>query len=136
MILLQEGLLQNVTTGDTNGPFRSTMPVTLNQNNIAKARLWLDLKYRNGLPALEKMKVISKPSRRIFASPDECRYIFTLKFLFTNQSRAIASARQASSLLKGQVLGQITILNTPYGIIEMKDALLKGVGGEVLCYAA
>ena len=47
----------------------------------------------------------------------------------------IASARQASNLLKGQVLGQVTILETPYGIVEMKDALRKNVGGEVLCFA-
>lgn len=58
-----------------------------------------------------------------------------LRNLLLKLLRAIASARSATSLLKGQVLGQVTILDTPYGIIEMKDALIKGVGGEVLCFA-
>ena len=77
LILLHEGLLQNVTTGDIHGPFRAGAAnglIALGSNNVSKARLWLDLKYRNGAPALGKMGVISKPSRRIFASPDECRY--------------------------------------------------------------
>jgi small subunit ribosomal protein S8 len=67
------------------------------------------------------MKCISKPSRRVFCSPEE--------------ARLICAQASRNSLLKNQQLGQITILNTPYGIIEMKQALEKGVGGEVLCYA-
>ncbi|KAJ3301054.1 hypothetical protein HDV03_001455 [Kappamyces sp. JEL0829] len=121
-ILWEEGLLQQVIAGDLHGPFELGFEVPITPANIASRRLWLDLKYRNGEPALTRMGVISKPSRRIFASPEECR--------------AIASSRQASALLKGQVLGQVTILDTPYGVVEMKDALRKNVGGEVLCFAS
>ncbi|KAJ3310725.1 hypothetical protein HDV04_004681 [Boothiomyces sp. JEL0838] len=120
-ILYEEGLVQSVSSGDVHGPFQVGYQVPITPSNIASRRIWIDLKYRHGEPALQKMGVVSKPSRRIFASVEECQ--------------AIAASKSSNSLLKNQSLGQITILNTPYGIIEMKEALKKQVGGEVLCYA-
>ncbi|KAJ3171126.1 hypothetical protein HDU88_008162 [Geranomyces variabilis] len=90
--------------------------------NPASQKLWLTLKYKDGEPVLRKMSAVSKPSRRVFASLAELR--------------AVAAARRAAPLLKGQEVGQVTILDTPYGIIELKEALEKEVGGEVLCIAA
>ncbi|KAJ3145099.1 hypothetical protein HDU86_001151 [Geranomyces michiganensis] len=90
--------------------------------NPASQKLWLTLKYKDGEPVLRKMAAVSKPSRRVFASLAELR--------------AVAAARRAGPLLKGQEVGQVTILKTPYGIIELKEALEKEVGGEVLCIAA
>jgi small subunit ribosomal protein S8 len=112
-ILYQEGLLQQVQEGSIHGP--------LVPSKISERRIWMDLKYRHGQGVLSEMKCISKPSRRVFCSPEEARLI-------------CAQASQ-NALLKNQTLGQITILNTPYGIVEIKTALQKGVGGEVLCYA-
>jgi small subunit ribosomal protein S8 len=112
-ILYQEGLVQQVQEGSVYGP--------LVDSKLSEKRIWIDLKYRNGEPALVKMGCISKPSRRIFCSPEE--------------ARLICAQASKNALLKNQTLGQITILNTPYGIVEMKTALQKGVGGEVLCFA-
>jgi ribosomal protein S8 len=32
-------------------------------------------------------------------------------------------------------LGQLTIVDTPFGILDLYDAVKKGVGGEVIGYA-
>jgi small subunit ribosomal protein S8 len=117
-ILYDEGLIQGLQIGDNLGPF--TKPEPLTNLNVSKRRIWIDLKYRKGEPAINKMGIISKPSRRVFASPEELV--------------SIAGLRSSNPLLKNQTLGQVTILNTPYGIIELKEALKKQVGGEVLCY--
>jgi ribosomal protein S8 len=120
-ILYTEGLLSGVSTGDVTGPFERGYPVPVTTNNISRMRLWIDLKYRSGMPALSTCAVVSKPSRRIFASAEELR--------------VVASGRKATPLIKAQTVGQITIVNTPYGIVELREALSKSVGGEILCMA-
>ncbi|OAJ36062.1 ribosomal protein S8 [Batrachochytrium dendrobatidis JEL423] len=117
-VLYEEGFISSLTTGDESGPFDRGYMVPITPDNVAQRRLWLDLKYRSGISALTQMKVISKPSRRVHASFEELR--------------AIAAANRAGPLLKPQLAGQITIVDTPYGIVELKDALSKEVGGEVL----
>ncbi|KAJ2986773.1 hypothetical protein HDV02_006572 [Globomyces sp. JEL0801] len=94
-ILYEEGLLESIQSGDTIAPFERGYEVPFSNSNIAKRRLWLNLKYRHGEAALTTMKVISKPSRRIFASLEECE--------------AIAASRNSHSLLKPQVLGNSNI---------------------------
>ncbi|KAJ3326599.1 hypothetical protein HDU76_012784 [Blyttiomyces sp. JEL0837] len=120
-ILYEEGFISGLASGDTQGPFHRGYQVPKTPDNISRRRIWLDLKYREGEPVINKMRVVSKPSRKVFATNLELQ--------------AIASARRAGPLLKAQSVGQITILNTDYGIIELKDALKKNVGGEVLCTA-
>ncbi|KAJ3287475.1 hypothetical protein HK104_008565 [Borealophlyctis nickersoniae] len=120
-ILYEEGFLQSIASGDIQGPFQRGEEVPLTPSNISKRRIWLDLKYKDGDPVLNKMRCISKPSRKIFASPQELQ--------------AIAAARRASPLLKAQEVGQVTIIDSPFGIIELKEAIKKNVGGEVMCYA-
>jgi small subunit ribosomal protein S8 len=87
---------------------------------ISKNQIQIDLKYRHGTRVLTQLKTISKPSRRIFCSVDELRLV------------ALGKNR---NLVGGQNVGDVIILNTPFGIIDMNEALLKGVGGEVLCIA-
>ncbi|KAI8817558.1 ribosomal protein S8 [Fimicolochytrium jonesii] len=150
-ILYDEGFVSSVALGDETGPFPANAPVftglatspspqptstpsssssaTPNRKsalvtpppNPARLRIWLDLKYKHSRPVLSRMSVVSKPSRRVYASLRELQ--------------AVAAARRAGPLLKGQEVGQITILDTPYGIIELKEALKQEVGGEVLCIA-
>ena len=45
-------------------PSHELEPIT--QENIASRRLWLGLKYWNSEPVLEKMELVSKPTRRIW----------------------------------------------------------------------
>ncbi|KAI9346473.1 ribosomal protein S8 [Obelidium mucronatum] len=120
-ILLAEGFLGGVAQGDVHGPFQLGVPVPVTPDNVAQRRLWLDLKYARGDAVLSDLRAVSKPSRRVFATAHELKMI--------------AAARRAGPLLKGQQVGQVTILDTEYGIIELKDALKKNVGGEVLCIA-
>lgn len=118
-ILYKEGFLNSYAIGDHRGPYREIVPRL--PANVASRRIWLTLKYRDGKPALNKIAPVSKPSRKVYASHDDLI--------------SIASARNAGPLLKASVLGQVTIVETPYGIVEIKDAIEKSVGGKVLCYA-
>ncbi|KAJ3206843.1 hypothetical protein HDU83_005828 [Entophlyctis luteolus] len=120
-ILRSEGFVSAVMTGDILGPFRVGIEVPATPDNVSRRRLWLDLKYSYGEPVLTDMRAISKPSRRVFATPHELKMI--------------AAARRAGPLLKGQHVGQITIVDTPFGVLELKEALRLNVGGEVLAMA-
>ncbi|KAJ3109913.1 hypothetical protein HDU96_007056 [Phlyctochytrium bullatum] len=122
-ILYEEGFISSLASGDVGGPYHAGMRIPVTPDNVSRRKLWLDLKYRNGEPVLRRIKAVSIPSRRIFASLDEIK--------------AVAAARRSSnSLLKPQEVGQVTVLNTMYGIVELKEALRKGVGGEVLLMAS
>jgi ribosomal protein S8 len=116
-LLYKQGFIASWALGDMSGPFLNPIPIT--PNNVHSRKIWLHLKYRQGQPALQKMEIISKPSRRIFASLEELQ--------------ALAAAKRVSTLMKRPALGQLTILDTPYGILELEEALKKRVGGEVLC---
>jgi small subunit ribosomal protein S8 len=67
----------------------------------------IDLKYRNGQPAITSLKKISTPGRRIYANKNE------LPRVLNN-------------------LG-IAIISTSKGLMTNKEAKKQGVGGEVIC---
>jgi len=67
----------------------------------------LDLKYRNGRPAIISLKKISTPGRRVYANKNE------LPRVLNN-------------------LG-IAIISTPQGLMTNKQAKKQGIGGEVIC---
>ncbi|KAI8841288.1 30S ribosomal protein S8 [Chytridium lagenaria] len=122
-VLYEEGFLSSVASGDVLGPYRTGKEVTITPDNVSRRRIWLNLKYRNGEPVLKKISAVSVPSRRVFATFEELK--------------AVASAKRTqNTLIKPQEMGQITVLDTIYGILELKDALKKNVGGEVLLIAA
>ncbi|KAJ3386516.1 hypothetical protein HDU92_002426 [Lobulomyces angularis] len=119
-ILYKEGFLNSYQLGNEKGPYNQ--PTKTTPLNVARNRLWLNLKYRDGEPALRKFKCVSLPSRAVYASYEELK--------------AVAAARNGSKLFKAQVLGQITILQTVnHGIIELHEAIEKKIGGKVLAFA-
>ena len=65
------------------------------------------LKYNQGKPAISKLSIISKPSRRIYT--------------------------KVNSLWKLSTSLQTLILSTSQGIISDKECRKLGLGGEVLC---
>lgn len=71
-----------------------------------KAALTIPLNYRDGKPAIQGIKRISKPSRRMYMGV-----------------RDIRSVKQGYGLL---------VLSTPQGIMTGKEAREKRVGGEAL----
>ena len=67
----------------------------------------IELKYRNGQPAISSLKKISTPGRRIYAGKNE------LPKVLNNLGMAIIS--------------------TPKGLMTNKEAKKQGIGGEVIC---
>lgn len=67
----------------------------------------INLKYRNGQPAISSLKKISTPGRRVYANKSE------LPRVLNN-------------------LG-IAIISTSSGLLTNKQAKKQGVGGEVIC---
>jgi small subunit ribosomal protein S8 len=65
------------------------------------------LKYNQGKPAISKLSIISKPSRRIYT--------------------------KVTSLWKLSTSLQTLIISTSRGIISDKECRKLGLGGEVLC---
>ena len=72
-----------------------------------RANLVIELKYVNGNGAIQEIKTVSKPGRRVYAS-----------------------SAKMPRVLNG--LG-VAIVSTPNGIMTDHKARLMNVGGEVLC---
>lgn len=118
-ILLQHGFIHNVTRGTQTGP----NPVSYTSASPAARRLWVDLKFRpDDRPVLEKMNVVSKPSRKLTMDKDEL-----LRF---------ATGRRAK-FVKPLDMGEIGIVDCgKNGWWEVRDAIRRGYGGEVVARAS
>ncbi|KAH6909591.1 mitochondrial ribosomal protein subunit S8 [Coprinopsis sp. MPI-PUGE-AT-0042] len=57
--------------------FISPSPIDFNAAGEAEKRIWADLKFRNDMPVLNHMELVSKPSKRIFMDVSEIRRICT-----------------------------------------------------------
>ncbi|CBQ69147.1 related to MRPS8-mitochondrial ribosomal protein, small subunit [Sporisorium reilianum SRZ2] len=114
-ILLQHGFIHNVVRGTQTGP----SPVSYTSASPAARRLWVDLKFRpDDRSVLEKMNVVSKPSRKLTMDKDEL-----LRF---------ATGRRAK-FVKPLDMGEIGIVDCgKNGWWEVRDAIRRGYGGEVV----
>ena len=81
----------------------------IDSDKVSQRKLKVDLKYRHGNQVLNQMKLISKPSRRVFATSEEIMKILAVKNV-----------------------GDLLILKTSKGIMEARDAIKEEMGGEVL----
>jgi ribosomal protein S8 len=87
--------------------------------NPAKRRLWLGLKYWNNEPVLKQMKLISKPTRRIWLTSEDLGKI---------------TRTRESSYVKGLTKpGECMFLTTDRGILEARDCVERRIGGMALC---
>lgn len=77
----------------------------LEEVKVKKGKLLVRISYYRKEPAIIDLKLVSKPGLRIYSGVDE-----------------LAKRRRAS----------ILILSTPKGVMSSKEALKKGVGGEVI----
>lgn len=75
-----------------------------NKQNLLRVQL----KYRNGTPAINGLKRISTPGLRVYKSSDELPRV-----------------------LNG--LG-VAVISTPKGLLTDKEARKEAVGGEIVCY--
>ncbi|KAJ1668231.1 hypothetical protein IW140_000465 [Coemansia sp. RSA 1813] len=117
-VLYNQGFVSSVTRGTHLG-FDTTYVPTTNLN-VAERRLWLSLKYYQDDPVLRRMSCISKPSRRIACT--------------ANQLQTLASGK-SWSIVKGIVPGEIIIVSTTKGVLEIQDAVKDGLGGVLLARA-
>ena len=87
--------------------------------NPARRRLWLGLKYWQNEPVLKNMKLISKPTRRIW---------------LTSQDFAKITRTRESNYVKGLTHpGECMFVTTDRGILEARECVERQLGGMVLC---
>lgn len=85
---------------------------------VATRRLWLGLKYNNNEPVMHSITAITKAKRPITQSLRELR--------------RVARGFEAG-YIDGLKMGECMFLATDSGVLEIREALEKKVGGLVLC---
>lgn len=92
-------------------------PIT--QENVASRRLWVGLKYYNGKPVLERMRLVSKPTRRVWVS------VADMAALIKGERRGYVNG------LRG--IGESIFVTTDRGIMEARECVERRIGGMLLC---
>jgi ribosomal protein S8 len=85
-------------------------------------RLWIEIQYSaHQVPALTDMFLVSKSSRRVYTSIKELEQV---------------QAGTRNNPWRGSDVGAVAIIKSDDGqVLTTKEALKRGVGGEVLCVA-
>ncbi|KAJ7723410.1 ribosomal protein S8 [Mycena metata] len=118
-ILLRSGFVSNLTRGTIAEP----SPAAFLAVNDAQRRIWADLKYRNDLPVLHHMEIISRPSKRVFMDLTEIRRLCT--------------GRRAQNV-RPMGMGEIIVIRTgdkEHEWLEAREAVQMKLSGEVMCRA-
>lgn len=116
------GLISSVTRAGPKPPPPEQLltfeaePVT--SANVATRRLWLGLKYTAGEPVMRNVKAISTPKRPIN--------------LNLPGLQRVARGFDAS-YVRGLKLGETMFVATDKGVLEIREAIEKHVGGLILC---
>ncbi|KAK6538527.1 hypothetical protein TWF694_010107 [Orbilia ellipsospora] len=114
--LLKEGFISSVITGNREKPDEEYTPPT--QSTIATKRLWLGLKYLENQPVMSKLTLLSKPKQRIW--------------LGYRDLKQIGNGKDAG-YVKGMQMGECIFVSTDNGVMELREAVRKMTGGQVLC---
>lgn len=118
--LYNQGFLTSVQRGSIQGPDTTFTPIT--NQNVATRRLWIGLKFRNAQPVLQQMHVVSKPSRKIYMD--------------TKELKLMISGRKGPEMINGLQLGEVCFVGTDQGVLEVREAVERNLGGEVLVRAS
>ncbi|TKX18399.1 37S ribosomal protein S8 [Elsinoe australis] len=89
------------------------------QANRASRRLWLGLKYWDGEPVMRKMKMLSKPTQRLWLTHDDLSKIVRGK-----------RANYVEGLTR---IGECLFISTDKGVMEARECVERRIGGLVLC---
>lgn len=89
------------------------------QENGASRRLWVGLKYYQSRPVLEKMRLVSKPTRRVWMP------IADIERLVKGEKRGYVDG------LRG--IGESMFVTTDRGIMEARECVERRIGGMLLC---
>ena len=91
----------------------------ITQANVSSRRLWVGLKYYNSRPVLEKMRLVSKPTRRVWVSVKD------VAALVKGERRGYVDG------LRG--IGESMFVTTDRGIMEARECVERRIGGMLLC---
>ncbi|KAH3684482.1 hypothetical protein WICPIJ_004547 [Wickerhamomyces pijperi] len=116
--LYKQGFISSLQKGDLNGPHLT--PTEITPDNIARTKLWLGLKYRDGKPVLSKFQLISKPSNKIHLTKEQIRD------LAAGKSVRLIAPPQPNELILVKAHGSKDVL-------DLHDAASKEMSAEVLC---
>ena len=117
-VLYHQGFISAVSRGNHRGIDTQYSPTT--NLNIAERRLWLSLKYFRDSPVLKQMTCISKPSRKIHCTAQEMRQLLI---------------GRPAGIVKPVIPGEIIIVSTNKGVMELNDAVKQNLGGAMLARA-
>ncbi|KAF9021683.1 ribosomal protein S8 [Hymenopellis radicata] len=116
-ILLRHGFISNITRGSVAAPSAEHFAAAPE----AQRRIWVDLKYRDDLPVLNQMSLISKPSKKVHMELGELRLI--------------CSGRRTKTVAP-LGMGEIAVVRTKNREnewVEAREAMQLKLGGEVVC---
>jgi ribosomal protein S8 len=119
-LLLGSGFISRLALGTQTQPAPAEQ-LHITQRNIAQLRLWLSLKYspRTNDPVLSSMRMVSRPTRRIW--------------LDTEALGRIVRGRDAGYVDGLRNPGECLFVSTDRGVMEVREAVRRRVGGMVLC---
>ncbi|KAH8682657.1 mitochondrial 37S ribosomal protein S8 [Xylariales sp. PMI_506] len=124
--LQRAGFLSFVTRGGPVPPDPSTLstyePEPLTTANVARQRLWVGLKYSNNAPVMKQLSVISRPTRPVTAK------LAHLERLARGWDDGPTRLKQ-----RGLNIGECMFVSTPQGIMEVREAVERKMGGLLLC---
>lgn len=98
------------------------VPEPVTNATVAKMRIWLGLKYWDGRPVLSKASVISKPSRQLTVDVQELARL----------TRGFPTKLKGGNV-SGLGVGECMFVSTSRGVLEVREALAKKVGGVLMC---
>ncbi|KAJ0122518.1 hypothetical protein N8I77_011668 [Diaporthe amygdali] len=121
LALHRSGLIASVTRAGPTPPAPEELltftPEPVTSANVATRRLWLGLKYVGDTPVMRNVTSISKPKRAI-----------TMKL---PGLRRVARGFE-SGYVDGLKMGECMFVATDKGVLEIREALEKEIGGLVL----
>ncbi|KAL7275784.1 hypothetical protein RUND412_001263 [Rhizina undulata] len=114
--LQQQGFISSVTRGSNLGPDKEYTPTT--QENVATRKLWLGMKYLDNEPVLSKMRMVSTPKKKIWMG------VQGLEKLVQGNNH---------DYVQGLQPGEVMFLCSDRGVFELREAIERRIGGQLLC---
>lgn len=100
----------------------SEPPEALTTATVAQARIWLGMKYWDGRPVLSKAEMVSTPSR-----------IMTATIVELGKLARGRPTKVSGGVVRGLNMGECMFLGTSSGVLEVREALNRKVGGILMC---
>ncbi|KAK4545414.1 hypothetical protein LTR36_002764 [Oleoguttula mirabilis] len=112
---------QPITTipAEYRDPWQLEEEGVVTQANRASRRLWLGMKYWDGIPVLRKARMLSKPTKRIWLNSSEL-------------GKVVRGSNAGEIKGMGQV-GEVMAVSTDRGVMEARECVERRIGGMVLC---